>query len=126
MTSPFARRFESVGIPAGWRHNSEEVVYSRDAVSESMRAIAEDPAQQIDNFRDGRSLSLRRREWLVQRGELSAFGHPEKGDRITRLIQGRTEVWEVMREQNDREWDWEGAGSSVYRIRTKLIEDGFK
>ncbi len=125
MTSPFASRFKAVGLSLGWRHNAESVTYTRGADTATLTAIAESANQNVDQFREGQSLGPKRKEWLIRQADLVAVGMypPGKDDLIQRVVNGRRETWVAFADQGLREWDFEGSGHDLIRIRTKLQKD---
>ena len=98
------------------------VTYQRGADSCTVKAIAGDPAQVRAQVRDGRTLSARRREWLVPASEMTHMGHPKVGDLIVRGTGCNAETYRVSPVESDREWNWSDPQNRIYRIRTIQVE----
>lgn len=62
------------------------------------------------------------RDYLIEAAELTAFGDPAIGDRITETLAGDQRVWEVMTPgTGEPAWRWSDPQHTRFRIHTTRV-----
>lgn len=94
------------------------VTYTRGAVTRTVAALEGRTvfASQMDG---GPRVEFGDRDYLIEAADLTAFGDPQLGDRITETLNGVSRTWEVKTPgTGDPAWRWSDPGHTRYRVHT--------
>jgi hypothetical protein len=105
----------------------ETAVYTRGANSTTL-AVATGGAYafRIDQGDGTTAVAWSDQDFIVKRSDLKINGVnvlPAKGDKITRTVDGRAQVYAMMPIQGEQSWRWHDPNQETMRIHCKLITE---
>lgn len=99
---------------------SRLVTYSRGGVvQEVLATVGKTEFEVADDY--GIVQQWQSRDFLVSAEDMVAFGLPERGDRITDTVDGRSFVYEVLAPAGRTPWRWSDGYRRTLRIHTKEV-----
>ncbi len=104
----------------------ETVTVTRASASISITAMVGGPyAFRVDNGDGVTALMWADQEFFIKASDYvfaSVRAIPQRGDKFTRTVDGRTRVYETMNAPGEQCWKWHDANQETIRIHTKLSE----
>jgi hypothetical protein len=97
------------------------VTYTRGATTRTITALEGRTvfSSQLDG---GPRIEFGDRDYLIEAADLTAFGEPQLGDRITEVIGSTTRVWEIKTPgTGEPAWRWSDPGHTRYRVHTVQV-----
>lgn len=117
MERLYARQTGRIGTTVTLRRGSLETTLVPTVLgSQLLKITAEEGTSQT--VRTDKDFFILATEYLID----AAAVEPERGDRITEVIDGVTAVYEVLPYGDEKEFRWADEFRKVYRIHTKRIE----
>jgi hypothetical protein len=101
-------------------HRSRTVLYARGAQEKEIPAVVGRTVFKVDAGY-GLFERVESRDYLVEVADMSAFGEPQRGDRVKETLNGRTEVFEVMSPSGEPHFRYSDPYRRVFRIHTKHV-----
>lgn len=97
------------------------VTYTRGATSRTVTALVGRTVFS-SNLDGGPRIEFGDRDYLIESSEMTAFGDPAIGDRITETLAGSQRVWEVMTPgTGEPAWRWSDPQHTRYRVHTTQV-----
>lgn len=103
------------------------ITYARGANSVSLTAVAGQTPVELSDDLGNLSETDRYIDWLIKSGALVLSGsetRPQKGDTITRAIDGKSHVYTVTELPGEEVWRYSDEAQGMIRIHTLLTSDG--
>lgn len=97
------------------------VTYTRGTTSATVAALVGRTvfASQLDG---GPRIEFGDRDYLIEAADLTTFGEPQIGDRITEVVGSTTRVWEIKTPgTGEPAWRWSDPQHTRYRVHTTQV-----
>ena len=101
-------------------YRSRQVTYARGALEKEIPALV---GRTVFKVETGYGLfgRVEARDFLVEVADLAEFGEPARGDRVKEMLNGKTELFEVMAPNGEDLFRYSDSYRKVFRIHTKHV-----
>ena len=105
-------------------HASSPILYARSSLSATVQAVVGRTEWSVESS-TGMVVSELSRDFIVMAADLvlPTIGPavPQRGDKVTETVNGRSSVYEVMAPAGQSVWRWSDRFGKAYRIHTKKV-----